>query len=443
MRPGLRQQVALDESYEFANAARTIALPSWCNERRLGNRPVLDMARVLYLSQEGMAEPLGQSQVLSYLRGLAACGHQISLISYEQADVHRDKTRMRALRKGTESAGIHWYPLRYRNRPAGIATAQQIALGTLLGSWICLRRRIGIVHARSYVMSVVAIALCLVCRARYLFDMRGLWPEDRLSSGQWSADSRMYRLVKWFERRFFRRADAVVSLTQAAVPVIRGYPEVQQRPSLPIAVIPTCTDLDRFKPTSGADPLPPAVPFILGYVGSLGTCYLLDEMLRYFLRLRLRRPDARMIFLNRHDHALIRASAEALGVPADALEIGAVAHADMPSAMRRLDASVMFIRSNVADVARLPTKLGELLGCGIPVISNSGLGDVPTILAEESVGVTLDVFDTSDLDRGVDELLALTARPDTGARCRIAAERHFALPQGIAQYDALYRRLRP
>jgi glycosyltransferase involved in cell wall biosynthesis len=400
------------------------------------------MARTLYLSQEGMAEPLGQSQVLSYLRGLVAHGHEISLISYEQPSVYRDRARMLALRVGIEAAGIHWYPLLYRNRPAGIATAQQIALGTLTGLWICLRRRIGIVHARSYVMSVVAIALCSVGRTRYLFDMRGLWPEDRLSSGQWSAGSRMFKTVKWFERRFFRRADAVVSLTHAAVPVIRGYPEVRRRPNLPIEVIPTCTDLDRF--TVGGDPAPnPTTPFVLGYVGSLGTCYLLDDMLRFFQRLRLRCPDARMVFLNRHDHALIRAAAQALAIPADALEIGAIAHADMPSAMRGFDASVMFIRSNIADVARLPTKLGELLGCGIPVISNSGLGDVPEILAEESVGITLDVFGTQDLDRGMDELLALAARPDVSARCRRVAERHFALSDGIARYDALYRQLRP
>ncbi len=399
------------------------------------------MARVLYLSQEGMAEPLGQSQVLSYLRGLAARGHEISLISFEQKAVHADKARMRALRESIEASGIHWYPRRYRNRPAGIATALLILFGIATGLGVCLRRRIGIVHARSYVMSVVALTLCNLTRARYVFDMRGLWPEDRLSSGQWSAGSRMYRLVKWFERRFFHRADALVSLTQAAVPVLRGYPELQRRPDLHIDVIPTCTDLDRFTPV-GQPRTTAGTPFVLGYVGSLGTCYLLDDMLRFFGRLRLRRPEARMVFLNRHDHALIRARAEALSIPLSALEIRPVAHSDMPAAMRGFDASVMFIRSNIADVARLPTKLGELLGCGVPVISNTGLGDVPMLLHEGPVGIVLDQFSTDELDHGVDALLALVEDAGIAARCREVAEAHFALVGGIARYDALYRRLR-
>jgi hypothetical protein len=43
------------------------------------------MAGVLYISYDGMLEPLGQSQVLSYLRHLAV-DREIHLISFEKAD---------------------------------------------------------------------------------------------------------------------------------------------------------------------------------------------------------------------------------------------------------------------------------------------------------------------------------------------------------------------
>ena len=42
------------------------------------------MAGGLYLSYDGISDPLGQSQVLPYLKGLARLGHKIHLISFEK-----------------------------------------------------------------------------------------------------------------------------------------------------------------------------------------------------------------------------------------------------------------------------------------------------------------------------------------------------------------------
>ena len=41
------------------------------------------MARVLYITYDGLLEPLGQSQVLQYLKKLAEY-HEITLVSYER-----------------------------------------------------------------------------------------------------------------------------------------------------------------------------------------------------------------------------------------------------------------------------------------------------------------------------------------------------------------------
>src|SRR5689334_3846106 len=43
----------------------------------------LSRARALYISHIGMTEPLGQSQVLPYLVGLAKRGAQIEILSFE------------------------------------------------------------------------------------------------------------------------------------------------------------------------------------------------------------------------------------------------------------------------------------------------------------------------------------------------------------------------
>ena len=78
--------------------------------------------------------------------------------------------------------------------------------------------------------------------ARLLFDMRGFWADERVEGGIWRRGV-LYRLAKRQERRFFARADGVVTLTEASLPWIRS--QLGSR-SIPVEVIPTCVALDRF-----------------------------------------------------------------------------------------------------------------------------------------------------------------------------------------------------
>jgi len=46
---------------------------------------------VLFISYDGMTDPLGQSQVLPYLCGLSALGWDITLMSAEKESVYQTK----------------------------------------------------------------------------------------------------------------------------------------------------------------------------------------------------------------------------------------------------------------------------------------------------------------------------------------------------------------
>ena len=173
-------------------------------------------APLLYLAYDGMLEPLGQSQVLAYLERLAA-ERPIHLLSFEKAEDWRDEAARQALAARIDAAGIHWHPRRYHKRPSALATAWDIGVGTASGLWLCLRHRVGIVHARSYVPAVMALVLQKLTGAKFVFDMRGFWADERVDGGLWPRDGRMYKVAKWFERRFLLNADHVVSLTHAAV----------------------------------------------------------------------------------------------------------------------------------------------------------------------------------------------------------------------------------
>lgn len=395
---------------------------------------------ILYVSYDGVLEPLGQSQVLAYLVKLARA-HKIILISFEKTEDWLQVDSREAIRARVTTAGIKWIPLRYHKRPSAIATLFDIVQGFIVGAWVVMRHRVCIVHARSYVPSVMALALKKLFRVKYIFDMRGFWADERVEGGLWPTNGRMYRVAKWFERRFLLNADFVVSLTRAAVDEMRTFPYLLEH--MPrFEQITTCADLELFRAAS-SDPLrcPVDLPFTLGYVGSVGVWYLFDETLRCFQLLRQQLPDARMHIINRGGHDYIRERIAALEIDPENILLEEAGHKQVALSMQQMDAGIFFYKPTYSKKATAPTKLGEFLGCGVPCIGNSGVGDMASILENERVGVAMDNFDEPSMREAIDRLLRLVHTPGVKERCREAAIRHFSLERGVAQYAKIYNDL--
>src|SRR5690348_16708538 len=113
---------------------------------------------VLYISYDGLLEPLGYSQVFQYLR-LLASDFRFTLITFEKPSDLADQDRRSQMQVRVANAGIEWIPLRYHKRPTILATAFDIAAGIYVALQCLITRRIEIVHARSYVAAVIALAL--------------------------------------------------------------------------------------------------------------------------------------------------------------------------------------------------------------------------------------------------------------------------------------------
>lgn len=401
--------------------------------------PVLDKINsnnrsVLYISYDGMMEPLGQSQVLAYLKHLAA-NRAIHLVSFEKVEDWSNEIERERITRDISDAGIIWHPLRYHKRPSALATAWDIGVGIVVGLWLIRRFRLQIIHARSYVASVMALVLKRLTGVKYLFDMRGFWADERVDGGIWPRDGGMYRVAKWFERQFLREADHVVSLTHSAVREIQRFPYLQGCLP-PFTVIPTCADLSRFRPhPSNHD------GFVLGYVGSAGTWYLFDEVAGCFAQLLKLRPDSRFLIVNRGEHEFIRDRLKVAGIPDAAFELTTASHAEVPMQISKMDAGIFFIRPAFSKQASAPTKLAEFLGCGVPCLSNSGVGDMAEVLEGEGVGVSIADFDSVSVSVGLEGLLKLVTEPRISERCVAASRKHFSLDEGVRRYANVYQQL--
>ncbi|MDP3722459.1 MAG: glycosyltransferase [Candidatus Omnitrophota bacterium] len=396
---------------------------------------------LLYISYDGMLEPLGQSQVLSYLRQIAK-HNTVALLSYEKRRDLKDRGRLAPLTRELQAAAIRWRWLRYHKWPSLLATGYDVLRGIMVGIILCRRHRVRVVHARGYVASVIAVCLKRCCGTRFIFDMRAFWADEKVDAGHWSTRSLAYRLAKRWERRFFEEADAVVSLTAegiAAFPTL-GYRIPSDRP---IVVVPTCVDLDRFVPGPKDPELLAQLGLrhvtVVGCVGNTGNWYLRDWILRYLAFVCGRLPNVKVLLVTREDHARLTAEAVAAGVPRDRLVLTQAPFEKMPAYLRLLDLAVFFRKLRFSKQGSLAAKLGELLASGVPVVINEGIGDAGALIRRERVGLVLSEVSVSAFETTFEDVARLLQDPLCQRRCRQVAERHFDLRMGVGRYLELYR----
>lgn len=376
--------------------------------------------RVFYVSYDGMGEPLGRSQVLSYLFRLAS-SCDITLFSFEKPDADRD-----ALNQELRQRGIRWIPLSYHKRPPVLSTLLDAISGTRALRAAAAERPPDIVHVRSYVPALVAMWSRRRTRAKLLFDIRGFWADERVEGGIWPQDNalyrRLYRLTKRCERWFFRSADGVVTLTNASVDQIRLW---AGRPELYVVVIPTCVDLGRFTIN---DPRPEG-PHVT-WCGSIGTWYRFDLVAPLALALDLpldvitRQPELATPMLK-------GTTADVRSLPPD----------EVPGALHGGDVGLSLCVSSFSKTASAPTRFAEYLAAGMPVIVNPGVGDLEEIVVRHRVGVVLRGEDAAALAATCDELRDLLADPDLPGRCRELARELFDVDAGSRRYLETYRRI--
>jgi glycosyltransferase involved in cell wall biosynthesis len=391
------------------------------------------MTPTLYLTRNGLLEPLGQSQVFCYLRGLTQ-EHRIILITYEKDDDWSDTQRVVKMRTECNRLGIRWLPQRFLPQPKVIAPA----LSMLRMVWLVLRevrrQRVQLIHARSYIPAAVAMTVSRLTGVPFIFDMRALWPEELITAGRLRRGSPLHLAIVAAERACIRRAAGVVSLTHAAVNHLsQVYPNAMagQR----VAVIPTCADLERYVPSGQA----PARR-VIGCLGTvLSGWFRLDWLASFLAVVAMRDKDAVFEVTTRDDPTRVRTALESDERLGDRLRITPSAPEDVQKVLQGQTASVMFFTDGLSKLGSSPTRMAEILGCGLPVVANEGVGDVARIIREYRVGVLAQGPEPTAMAAAWEELKTLLDDPDLPFRCRRAAEEVFSLESGIAAYAGLYK----
>lgn len=400
---------------------------------------------VLYISYDGMTDPLGQSQVIPYLTGLTRKGFSFTILSCEKKD--RYLAHKEAIGKVLAEASISWEPVMYTKKPPVLSTLYDYYKLRRRAMVLHARLNFAAVHCRSYISALLGQWMKKKYQVPFIFDMRGFWADERVDGKIWDLKNPVFKTVyRYFKKKeieFLNESAAIVSLTEA------GKLEMLKWKNLKfiedkISVIPCCVDTGLFDPSKisviqqeeARQKLNiESSHLIFGYLGSIGTWYMLDEMMLYFATLKKQMDNAKFLFVTTSPAAEIQAKAQKYGINTVDIIITEATRNEVPLMISLFDYGLFFIKPSYSKMSSSPTKQGEIMAMGVPVICNAGVGDTDMIVNHYNSGLLVTDW---ELNESIQQIYQ--GKVYDKDKIRDGAMEFFSLKKGIEAYAGIYDR---
>ena len=401
--------------------------------------------KVLFISYDGMTDPLGQSQVIPYLQGLSKYGYKIFLLSCEKKEVFLQNKPV--IEKLLLPFNIKWIPIKYTKNPPVLSTLIDIINLRREAKKIHKKYGIDMVHTRPGVPALVGLWMKKKFGIKFLNDIREFFADSRVDGKMWDMKNPLFKIIYNFFKRKETQAVAesngIVCLTYAAEKIIKNWPEYKK--DIPLQVIPCSADLELFNPEQINESEKNSLKnelgingndFVVSYLGSIGGWYLTDEMLEFCSVLSNKIPAAKFLFISPHRHDEIIAAAVKHDINADKIITKKATRQQVPLLLSLSQLSIFFIKPCYSKQSSSPTKHGEIMAMGIPLITNSGVGDVQTIVEKYHSGLIIHQFNEQEYET-IAKKIATGITFDTDIIKR-GAEEFYSLQSAIEKYNIIY-----
>ena len=274
--------------------------------------------------------------------------------------------------------------------------------------------------------------------------MRGFYADERVDGKIWSLNNFIYKKIynyfKSKEKEFLQYSDYTISLTTNGKKEIISWNLPNQSK---IKVIPCCTDETLFQKKNIQNVRSELGfnkdDFIISYVGSIGTWYMLEEMLDFFKCLQMRKPKSKFLFITKDNPQLILEKVKSKKIDTNYIKIQPSSREMMPSYIGVSNFSIFFILPVFSKKASSPTKMGEIMNLGIPIICNTGVGDVDEIMEKSMPELLVKDFTNDEYDRVID-LITNNYKPNQKVIIE-TSHSYYSLEKGVEKYKEVYKKI--
>lgn len=237
-------------------------------------------------------------------------------------------------------------------------------------------KKYDVMHCRSYGGAVIGLIAYTVTRKPYIFDMRGLLPEETVDIGKLKEKSWRYKLLKWTEKILVKKAGYVLTVSDRFSKYIE---KEYQHPKI----------MNLSNPTNFANyytgyKQQGKINFI--YSGSLQKWHLPEVTLRYFKQLYQKYGEKVYLYFCTNDKKAATSMVEKMRLPEGSFEINKVAYDQMKDYYAKADIAFCLIEQTFSKSVCFPVKFSEYIAANLFVLTNRGIGDLSDIVEEYSCG---------------------------------------------------------
>jgi glycosyltransferase involved in cell wall biosynthesis len=406
------------------------------------------MPKILFISYDGMTDPLGQSQVIPYLKGLSKFGYEFTILSCEKkVNYSNEKNEIQNLLSASK---IKWVPVKYHKSPPVISTIWDVCRLKQKAFELHEKEGFELVHTRPGIPALIGIEMKKKLGVKFLNDIRDFYADSRMDGKIWNEKNFIYRRIYHYFKQKEKEAveinDGIVCLTSAAEKIIRKWPEF--RNNVPLQVIPCSVDVNLFNPHKIDHSLKEAFKkqlkidegdVVISYLGSTGSWYLIEEMMQFFKKIGEKIPEAKFLFISPAAKKEILSIAKRCGLEEKRLLLHKAKRYEVPALLSLSKISVFFIKPSYSKQSSSPTKHAEIMAMGIPVISNAGVGDLSEIIEITKTGFVLKELTEEEFERTA-ETISEKFLFDKD-QIRKSAIEYFALERAVQKYKRIYEQV--
>lgn len=409
----------------------------------------MNTKHILYITYDGLTDFLGQSQVLPYILGLEEKGYRFSILSFEKPE--KFNSSRHTIDKLIVSKNIQWYPHIYHKRFSILATLWDLFIGILFLHKLYKKGHIHGVHCRSYIPAIMGLLSKIVYGTKFIFDMRGFWADERIDGGLWHLSNPLYNVVykffKYMEKKCILHADYVVTLTNNSYDEMKTWKYVSD--AVRVKIIPCCADLEIFsekklldqKLKNKAANTHVEGKTVITYLGSIGTWYMIDEMLEFYIEFKKAFNPSVFLFITPEKEADILALVKKYGLGEEDIRVVQASRNEVPYYLALSNFALFFIKPTYSKKSSSPTKLAEIMAMGIPVICNSGVGDVEQQVLDSHAGMMISMFNREAYEAGAFKLKNNLSGFYNKHQALNFVENNFSLKNGVQLYSEIYSEL--
>jgi glycosyltransferase involved in cell wall biosynthesis len=151
-----------------------------------------------------------------------------------------------------------------------------------------------------------------------------------------------------------------------------------------------------------------------------------------------KKPNAKFLFISNNRHQDIIDAAAEYKIPPQNIIVKMGKRHEVPALLSFSTYSLFFIKPCYSKLSSSPTKHGEIMAMGIPVIANSGVGDVKEIIEKYKAGYVLDEFSEEAMQKIVDSICKNTIHFNT-TNIRNGALDFYNLENTLVTYGKVYK----